>query len=137
MPTSSLLDRLKTQGHLDGRARIVDQFVNDPKRLEDMSVMLGGLWVDVSKQAWSRAGFDAAIAAFEAPEFEAARTQMWTGKSINSSENRAVLHVALRDTDAANRAFRGAEIADEVAAARAQMKAYEALIWAHVWCGRR
>ena len=124
MPTSSLLDRLKTQGHLDGRARIVDQFVNDPKRLEDMSVMLGGLWVDVSKQAWSRAGFDAAIAAFEAPEFEAARTQMWTGKSINSSENRAVLHVALRDTDAANRAFRGAEIADEVAAARAQMKAY-------------
>jgi len=118
------LDALKTQAFVDSGARIVDQFRNDPDRLMRMSLDVAGIHVDVSKQSWSKPGFDAAIAAFERAGLAAARDRMWTGQTINLSEGRAVLHVALRDTDAENERLRGAEIARDVKSARDAMKAY-------------
>ena len=59
--TSTALDALKTQAFVDNNARIVDQFRTDPDRLSRMSVDVCGLYIDVSKQSWSKSGFDRAI----------------------------------------------------------------------------
>ncbi len=115
---------LKSQAQIDAGIKIADQFAADPARLSDMSLQTCGLYIDVSKQAWTRAGFEATIAAIQDSGIAAARDKMWTGQAINVSENRAVLHVALRDNDAENLRLRGQEIADDVKSARDAMKAY-------------
>ena len=122
------LDALKAQAAADSGAVIVDQFKADPDRLARMSLDVAGLHIDVSKQSWTRAGFDAAIAAVENSGLAEAREKMWTGKDINVSEGRAVLHVALRDTDAENLRLRGPEIAQDVRSARDAMRDYAGAI---------
>ena len=122
------LDALKAQAAADANAVIVDQFKADPDRLARMSLDVAGLHIDVSKQGWTRAGFDAAIAAVENSGLAEARERMWTGKDINVSEGRAVLHVALRDTDAENLRLRGPEIARDVKSARDAMRDYAGAI---------
>ena len=126
--TSTALDALKTQAFVDNNARIVDQFRTDPDRLSRMSVDVCGLYIDVSKQSWSKSGFDRAIELFEKSGLSEAREKMWTGKAINVSENRAVLHVALRDTDAENKRLRGDDIAHDVKSARDAMRDYAGAI---------
>ncbi len=118
------VDALKSQAKTDAHIKIVDQFAAYPERLSRMSLSVCGLYVDVSKQAWTQAGFEAAVAAVDASGIAAAREKMWTGQVINVSEGRAVLHVALRDTDAENKRLRGDEIAADVKDARDAMKAY-------------
>ncbi len=118
------LDVVKSQASADAKVSIVEQFSADPQRLSRMSVEVADILVDVSKQSWTRAGFDAAIAAFAASGLVEARDKMWTGKAINVSENRAVLHVALRDSDAENLRLRGPEITHDVKTARDAMRDY-------------
>ncbi len=125
---SQALDALKTQAFVDAGARIVDQFRNDVGRLDRMTVETCGLYVDVSKQSWSMSGFDRAVELFEQSGLAAAREKMWTGLEINVSEGRAVLHVALRDTDAENTRLRGNEIARDVRTARDAMRDYAGAI---------
>jgi glucose-6-phosphate isomerase len=38
----------------DAGTRIVDQFASDPDRLARMSVEAAGLYLDLSKQSWTR-----------------------------------------------------------------------------------
>jgi len=118
------LDTLKTQAAADSHLKIVDQFTADPDRLSRLSLDVAGIFVDVSKQSWSKAGFEAAIAAVAQSGIAEAREKMWTGKEINVSEGRAVLHVALRDSDTENLRLRGPEIAADVKTARDAMKSY-------------
>jgi glucose-6-phosphate isomerase len=126
--TNPALEAIKTQAFVDGGAKIVDQFRNDPDRLKRMSLEICGLYVDVSKQSWSRSGFEAAVAAFGESGLAAARDRMWSGQAINVSENRAVLHVALRDSDRYNERLRGEEIAGDVKSARDAMRDYAGAI---------
>ncbi len=121
---STPLEDLKTQAYVDGPTSILRQFDTDPDRLKRMTVSVAGVTVDVSKQAWSRAGFDAALRTFTKADLNAARDRMWTGKEINVSEGRAVLHVALRDSDSENLRLRGDSITSDVKTARDAMKAY-------------
>lgn len=121
---TAALDALKTQAFVDAGARITDHFRNDPERLARMSLEVGGLYIDVSKQSWSKSGFDTAMRIFADSGLVEARDKMWTGQAINVSEGRAVLHVALRDSDAENARLRGPEITSDVKTARDAMKAY-------------
>ncbi len=122
------LSKLKSQAAIDATARIVDQFAADPERLSRMSLDVAGILVDVSKQSWSKAGFEAAISTFSEAGLSEAQEKMWTGKEINVSEGRAVLHVALRDSDAENLKLRGPEIAHDVKSARDAMRDYAGAI---------
>lgn len=103
---------------------ILDQFAADPKRQDRMSLSVGAIYLDVAKQSWDRATFEALIHMAEQSPLSDARAKMWSGGAINQSENRAVLHVALRATDAENAVARGQALADEVAEGRAAMKAF-------------
>ncbi|MGZ3306865.1 MAG: glucose-6-phosphate isomerase, partial [Asticcacaulis sp.] len=118
------VEALKTQAQIDANIRIADQFAADPQRLSRMSMEVCGLYLDLSKQAWTAAGFDASIKTVADSGIAAAREKMWTGQAINVSEGRAVLHVALRDNDTENRRLRGDGIADDVKSARDAMRAY-------------
>ena len=86
----------------DADTRIVDQFAADPERLGRMTVEAAGLFLDLSKQSWTRAGFEACLDLARSAGVEAARARLFGGEAINSTEGRAVLHPASRAATGAN-----------------------------------
>jgi glucose-6-phosphate isomerase len=72
------------------------QFAIDPNRFKRYSASFGDMLLDYSK---NRIDEDAMAALFElarSSDVEARRDAMWSGEHINSTEDRAVLHMALR-----------------------------------------
>lgn len=73
-----------------------EMFLRDSKRAENMYICTNGLYVDFSKQRITPDIFDALISLAEASNVERWRTRLFAGEKINTTENRAVLHPALR-----------------------------------------
>ena len=108
----------------DAGARILDHFAREPDRLQRMGVSACGLTLDLSKQSWSLKGLTAALDLARAAGVEAARTRLFAGEPINSSEGRAALHMALRAPADATFAADGVPVMDEVEAVRANMRRF-------------
>ncbi|WP_396595010.1 glucose-6-phosphate isomerase [Brevundimonas sp. R86498] len=108
----------------DAQTRIVDQFAADPDRLARMSVEAAGLYLDLSKQSWSRAGFEACLDLARACDVEGRRAALFAGEAVNLTEGRAVLHPALRAAPGADFKALGESVSAEVDAVRSDMRAY-------------
>ena len=99
------------------RPRIADLFAAEPDRLQRLTLDAAGLHLDFSKQAWSRAGFEAVLSWARAAEVETKRAALFAGEAVNVTEGRAALHTALRARD-------GEPQRDEVLKSRAAMRAF-------------
>lgn len=75
---------------------IRDLFDNDKKRFDKFSRRLEALLIDYSKQQASNETLDKLFAYARACDLEGWRKKMFDGEVINPTENRAVLHTALR-----------------------------------------
>ena len=106
------------------KTRIDQQFVADPDRLARMSVEAAGLYLDLSKQSWTRDAFDACLDLARASDVEGRRSALFAGEAVNLTEGRAVLHPALRAAPGADFHALGEAVSAEVDAVRADMKAY-------------
>ncbi|MFT4253192.1 MAG: glucose-6-phosphate isomerase [Caulobacter sp.] len=116
--------RLETAAKAAGEKRIVEFFDAEPQRLETLTLDVAGMHLDLSKQAWDEAGLEAALDLAHAADVEGARARMLGGEAINSSEGRAVLHVALRAKAGADIEAQGVPVMAEVEAVRSRMKAF-------------
>lgn len=77
--------------------RIGHYFQADPARFEKMSLRLGELLLDYSKNKISAPVMDALLELAEQSPLREQREKMFSGAAINVTENRPVLHVALRN----------------------------------------
>ena len=75
-------------------------FAEDTQRFSHFSAQLDGLLIDYSKQRVDRGCMVSLIDLARAADVEAWRDRMFAGEKINVSEDRAVLHTALRHMDA-------------------------------------
>ena len=123
MTKAAAWSRLETVAADNKGARIEDQFAADPARLADLTLEAGGLYLDLSKQSWTREGFAAAVDLARQGGVEAARALLFSGGEVNTSEHRAVQHVALRAPDGSDLSALGEKVSAEVEAGRARMKA--------------
>ena len=73
-----------------------DIFQADPQRGTELTYQVGDLTVDLSKNRVTRETLKKLIAVAEAAQIPAKRDAMFAGEHINCTENRAVLHTALR-----------------------------------------
>lgn len=73
-------------------------FTQDPKRFEKLSKSFKGIFLDYSKQHITEETIKLLCDLLRSSGFEDKRRDMFEGKNINTTENRAVLHTALRDT---------------------------------------
>jgi len=80
--------------------RIQTLFDASPKRAAEFSARVGGLWVDYSKNLIDGAALDALFELAVECRLEEAIAAMRTGEPINETEQRAVLHTALRIPEA-------------------------------------
>ncbi|MEQ1817882.1 MAG: glucose-6-phosphate isomerase [Terricaulis sp.] len=80
-------------------AELLDLFAADPKRVEALSFEAPHLKADFSKQRIDGAALSALGALAHAADFEGWRAKLFGGDIVNTTENRAAKHWALRVTD--------------------------------------
>ncbi len=79
-----------------GTRQMKDMFAEDPKRGERMTLEAEGILLDYSKNRVSDESLKLLLELAEAAGLKSGIEAMFTGRKINITENRAVLHVALR-----------------------------------------
>ena len=79
-----------------GPADLRQLFVDDPARAERYVLEVADLRIDYSKHLVDDTVLDALLAVAEHAGVEARRDAMFAGEHINVTEDRAVMHVALR-----------------------------------------
>jgi glucose-6-phosphate isomerase len=117
-------ERLLTVAKSATDRRVVDLFDAEPHRLERLSLSAAGLELDLSKQPWSLADLDVALALAKAADVEAARERLFAGETMNASEGRAALHMALRAPKGSDFHAQGEPVSAEVDTTRAAMAAF-------------
>jgi glucose-6-phosphate isomerase len=81
------------------RKTIKELFAEDPGRAEKFTVEAAGWMLDYSKNRIDKSVMKALVKMAEASDLKEEIEKMFTGAKINVTENRAVLHTALRNCD--------------------------------------
>ena len=82
--------------HEVGDKHLREFFAEDPARGRELTLTLGDLYVDYSKHRVTRETLGLLVDLAKAADLEGKRDAMFAGAHINTSEDRAVLHTALR-----------------------------------------
>src|SRR3984893_16204322 len=101
---------------------VQELFERDPGRFERLSREQAGLLMDFSRQRLDEIALAKLFQLADAIGLRARIDGMWQGEHINTSEDRAVLHVALRQPSGAG--VGGADIEQAVMAERARMLSF-------------
>ncbi len=94
-----LFDSLRTQAKASSNKRILDLFAADPDRAQGFSASTGDLLFDYSKTLLDQGIRAALLQLCDDVDLSAKRDAMFRGDKINETEDRAVLHTALRNLD--------------------------------------
>src|SRR6201987_599098 len=79
-----------------GTTHLRQLFADDPDRGSEFTVTVGDLYIDYSKHRVTRETLKLLTNLARTANLEQRRNEMFAGVHINTSENRAVLHTALR-----------------------------------------
>jgi glucose-6-phosphate isomerase len=122
--TRQVLDALKDHRLTLEDRHLRDLFAADPQRFERFSLNLGDLTLDYSKNRITGETVRLLVALAEAADIAGRRDAMFGGEAINTTEDRAVLHVALRNR--ANRPIHvdGTDVMPAVNEVLARMQAF-------------
>ncbi|RAK57729.1 glucose-6-phosphate isomerase [Phenylobacterium deserti] len=107
-----------------GARRIAGLFDEEPARLDRLTLSAAGLTLDLSKQPWSLNDFQTALDLARTAGVEAARQRLYAGETVNRSENRAVLHMALRAPKGASYSAQGAPVSADVDETREKIRVF-------------
>jgi len=101
-----------------------DMFAADPARFSRLSVSADDLLLDYSKNRIDAAAVVALLDLARVAGVEERRDAMFAGEKINVTENRAVLHVALRAAPGETYLVDGKNVVDDVEAVLTAMSAF-------------
>ncbi len=130
--TWQALDRLRDKTAND---RIRDYFTSDPQRFEKMSLRVGGLFLDYSKHHVSDEVLTKLIELADHSALVQRRAQMFSGDIINVTENRPVLHTALRHLGDEPVYVDGEDVMPEITRTREQIKLFSEAVRSGEWKG--
>jgi glucose-6-phosphate isomerase len=116
----ALAEHHRTQG----AARVRDLFIANPNRFEEMTLSLGDLLFDYSKHRVTGETVKLLVALAEERGVRALLEAMFAGQKINVTENRAVLHVALRERSNRAIVLDGKDVMPDVRRVLASMKSF-------------
>lgn len=120
--------------------RIIDldlrgMFAEDPERAEKLTFDAAGLHVDLSKNFVDDAVLAALVEVARAADVEGARTRMFSGEHINNTEDRAVLHTALRLPVDQDLVVDGQDVAADVHDVLGRMRDFARALRSGDWLG--
>jgi glucose-6-phosphate isomerase len=123
-PRTPLWAELSAHAERLAAVAVRELFERDPRRFERFSREHAGLLIDFSRQRLDEIALGKLLLLADAVGLRARIDAMWHGERINTTEARAVLHVALRQPAGAG--IGGADIEKTVMAERARMLAFAA-----------
>lgn len=97
-------------------------FSQDPNRGEELVIEFQDLYLDYSKNRITRKTLNLLVDLAKSCEVEKRRDEMFSGEKINFTENRAVLHIALRNRSGNPILVDGKNIMEDILRVLAQMK---------------
>ena len=110
-------------------------FATDPQRGERMSAEAAGLFLDYSKNRINNETIKLLLKLAEESGLRARINAMFSGEKINVTENRAVLHVALRAPKGSSILVDGKNVVPEVHAVLDKMEAFSKRVRSGEWKG--
>jgi glucose-6-phosphate isomerase len=125
------------QSHYDTirDAQLRDLFASDPQRGERMTLEAAGVYLDYSKNRITDETIRLLLALAEASGLRARIDAMFAGEKINVTENRAVLHVALRAPKGSSIVVDGTNVVPEVHAVLDKMADFARRVRSGAWVG--
>ncbi len=112
-----------------------DLFQKDPKRFEKFSAEFEDIFLDYSKNILNENTLKKLLKLTEETNLKPAITALFKGKKINETEQRAVLHTALRNRSGKAVVTEGQDVMPEVLAVLDQMKIFSNNLLTGVWKG--
>jgi len=112
-----------------------DLFAADPDRFERYSDEAAGLFLDYSKNRLDGRTLELLMALARERGLEARRDAMFAGEKINNTENRAVLHTALRAPRGAELVVDGQEVNADIHAVLDRVKTFTDAVRSGEWLG--
>ena len=106
------------------RKQMKDLFAADPTRFDQYSIASSDILFDYSKNIITDKTLQLLLQLAKECGLEKAIKAQYEGKAINETENRAVLHTALRDFTASSILVDGANILPEIKRVQKQMKTF-------------
>jgi glucose-6-phosphate isomerase len=125
------------QAHHDaiGDVHLRQLFADDPNRGETLAAEAGDIYLDYSKNRLTAETIDLLVALARAADVETLRDRMFAGDKINITEDRAVLHIALRAPSSAHIYVDGVDVVPEVHRVLAKMKQFSDRVRGGQWRG--
>lgn len=115
--------------------QIKDLFKKDSKRFEKMSITLNDIIFDYSKNIITDETLEKLLQLAEDCKVKNAMEAVFDGEKINGTENRAVMHTALRNFSDQSMSIDGEDVMPEVRETREKMKAFCEKIHSGEWKG--
>jgi glucose-6-phosphate isomerase len=112
-----------------------DLFAADRERAQSMTLGAAGLHLDYSKNRITRETLRLLFELAEAVDLQGWTRRMFAGDQINNTEQRAVLHVALRNRSNRPIYVNGEDVMPAVNAVLAKMEAFTARVRSGEWLG--
>lgn len=135
-PTDTLAWK-ELEGHAEKMKQLhmKDLFKDDPDRFKKFSFCLNDLVIDFSKNIINEDSINKLLALADACKLKEAKTAMFEGDLINETEQRSVLHIALRNFSDKKYYSKGEDVMPAVKKVRNQMKAFCKKIHDGEWKG--
>ncbi len=118
-----------------GDKHLRELFADDPERGTELALSVGDLYIDYSKHRVTRETLQLLIDLARAARLELKRDAMFSGVHINTSENRAVLHTALRLPRGAELVVDGQNVGEDVHAVLDRMGDFTDRLRSGEWTG--
>jgi glucose-6-phosphate isomerase len=128
-------EALVTQAPRFRETTLRDLFADDPGRAGDLTFDVGPLHVDLSKNLVDPGLLQRLTAVARAAGVEQRRTAMFTGEHINVTEDRAVLHTALRIPVEQDLTVDGQDVAADVHDVLGRMRDFARALRSGTWRG--
>ncbi|MCU7853062.1 MAG: glucose-6-phosphate isomerase [Candidatus Thiodiazotropha sp. (ex Monitilora ramsayi)] len=112
-----------------------DLFRENPERSEQMSIRQCGILLDYSKNRATQKTLNLLLGLANAADVDGWRRRMFAGERINNTENRAVLHVALRNRSNRPIWFDGEDVMPGVNEALNKMESFSNDVRSGQWKG--
>ncbi|MBB13272.1 MAG: glucose-6-phosphate isomerase [Flavobacteriaceae bacterium] len=115
--------------------KLADYFKEDPNRLDNLSIIWKSFYVDFSKNLLDKLTLKLLIQLAKESGLKEAISSYFEGEKINETEERAVLHTALRQTSPTPVVFKGKDIVPDISKVNDQMFAFAKKIISGEWKG--
>ncbi len=118
-----------------GRVHMRDLFAADPRQFDRFSLRLGDILFDFSKNRMTPRTMSLLCALAEQAGLRQQINAMFGGEKINTTENRAVLHVALRNRANRPMCVDGRDVMPDVNAVLDKMRRFSDAVRSGAWLG--